>query len=139
MQVFIVGTAIETARALDSRRLNKQIIECYQILAALDGAKGWEAHPAVQQYRNHVQWLKNYTYCLESYRKGKLNAAEVNSWNATLTRPDWHTQEYYDQMKRRLYTKDPEHYRQWAGLGASDVNWYFVDKQWVKYVNGKRI
>lgn len=29
MQVFITGTAIETARTLDKRRLNKQIIECY--------------------------------------------------------------------------------------------------------------
>lgn len=139
MQVFIVGTAIETARALDPRRLNKQVIECYQILSALDGAKGWKAHPAVQQYKNHQQWLKNYTYCLESYRKGKLNAAEINSWNATLTRPSWHTPEYFDQMKRRLYTKDPDYYRQWEHLGKSEVNWYYVDGEWKHYKNGKII
>lgn len=53
--------------------------------------------------------------------------------------PHWHTQAYYDQMKRRLYTKDPEHYKQWADLGKSDENWYRVDGEWRKYVNGKRI
>ena len=139
MQVFIVGTAIESARALDKRRLNRQIVECYQILDAISGAKGWAKHPAVLQYKNHQQWLKNYVFCLEAYRKGKLNAAEANSWNATLTRPSWHTQEYYDQMKRRLYTKDPEHYKQWGHLGKSEVNWYYVDGDWRTYKNGKRL
>jgi hypothetical protein len=42
-------------------------------------------------------------------------------------------------MKRRLYTKNPEHYAQWAHLGKSEENWYFVDGVWRKYVNGKRI
>lgn len=37
MQIFIVGSILETAKALDKRRLNKQIIECKQILAAIDG------------------------------------------------------------------------------------------------------
>ena len=139
MQVFIIGTAIETARALSKRHINNQINEAKIILDALDGGKGWAKHPAVLQYKNHQQWLKNYVFCLEAYRKGKLNAAEVNSWNATLTRPSWHTQEYYGQMKRRLYTKDPEHYKQWAGLGASDENWYYVNNEWRTYKNGKRI
>ena len=34
MQVFIIGTPLETARVLDNKRLNKQIIECGQILDA---------------------------------------------------------------------------------------------------------
>ena len=37
MQIFIVGSPIETADTLDKRRLNKQIIECRQILAAING------------------------------------------------------------------------------------------------------
>jgi hypothetical protein len=65
MQVFIIGTPLETAMALDRKRLNK--------------------------------------------------------------------------MKRRLYSKDNEHYKQWAYLGESEVNWYFVDGEWRKYINGKRI
>lgn len=54
-------------------------------------------------------------------------------------RPHWHTDEYFNQMKRRLFTKNPKHYKQWADLGFSDENWYFVDGEWRKYVNGKRI
>ena len=37
MQVFIIGTPFETAKSLDKKRLNKQIIECKQILKAIDG------------------------------------------------------------------------------------------------------
>lgn len=58
---------------------------------------------------------------------------------ANKTRPPFHTQEYFDQMKRRLYTKDPVHYAQWASLGTSEDNWYFVDGEWRIYNNGKRV
>jgi hypothetical protein len=37
MQVFIIGTPLETAKVLDNKRLNKQIIECGQILDAING------------------------------------------------------------------------------------------------------
>lgn len=39
MQVFIVGSPIETAMALDKKRLNKQIIETRQIIDAICGKK----------------------------------------------------------------------------------------------------
>lgn len=139
MQVFIIGTPLETAMALDSRRLNKQIIECRQILDALNGAKAWSNHPCVLQYRGYEWWLDNYKKCLEGYAMGDIVRAEVYSILAGAIRPDWHTYEYYDQMKARLYTKDPKHYKQWAELGESDCNRYFVDGEWLKYVNGKRI
>lgn len=149
MQVFIVGTPLETAMALDSRRLNKQIIECGQILDALNGAKAWSNHPCVLQYWKHQEWLKQYMYCLQNYADYKnpqcgsfhRDYAELYSANANFMRPIWHTQEYYDQMKRRLYTKDKEHYKQWAHLGESDVNWYWSHEkqEFIKYRNGKRI
>lgn len=37
MNVFIVGRPIETAMALDPKRLHKQVVECKQILSALKG------------------------------------------------------------------------------------------------------
>lgn len=37
MNVFIIGTPLETARALDKARLNKQIIECQQMLDEVIG------------------------------------------------------------------------------------------------------
>lgn len=140
MQVFIVGSPLETAMALDKRRLNKQIIECKQILDALNGAKAWSNHPCVLQYRGHEKWLMNYMACLIRYQAGKPTMANISSqWCKIHGTPPFHTQEYFDQMKRRLYTKDPIHYAQWAHLGESEDNWYFVDGEWRIYRNGKRI
>ena len=139
MQVFIVGSPLETAMALDPKRLRKQIIECGQILDALNGAKAWSNHPCVLQYRGYEKWLAAYSLCLESFvSKIDMYATIANAY-AGMYRPTWHTQEYFNQMKRRLYTKDPEHYAQWVDLGKSEENWYFVDGVWRKYVNGKRI
>lgn len=140
MQVFIVGTPLKTAMALDPKRLNRQIQETKVILAALNGAKAWSNHPCVLQYRDHIDWLEHYHDCLLFYQHGYHKLAEIESYYAEdCYKPSWHCDEYFTQMKRRLYTKDPEHYKQWADLGKSDCNWYFVDGEWRKYVNGKRI
>ena len=139
MQVFIIGSPIDTAEVLDKRRLNKQIIECRQILAAIDGtSKAWANHPCVLMYREHRSWLNNYLYCLELAMHGH-SAASFYSQRADKIRPPFHTSEYFDQMKRRLYTKDKGHYKQWSSLGESQVNWYYVLGNWRYYRNGKRI
>ena len=139
MQVFIIGTPLETAQALDQKRLHKQIIECRQVLDALNGAKAWSNHPCVLQYRGCEEWLEDYLMCLVAYKNEDIVQAFVAEQWCCVTKPKWHTQEYYDQMKRRLYTKDKEHYKQWSYLGESDENWYYVDGYWRKYVNGKRV
>lgn len=147
MQVFIVGSPLETAMALDPKRLRKQIIECGQILYALKGKSAWSNHPCVLQYRGYEEWLRSYKECLEEYQAGQSDDSPDGGFygmrdasrHCEAYKPPFHTEEYYDQMKRRLYTKDPEHYAQWADLGKSDCNWYFVDGSWRKYVNGKRI
>lgn len=146
MQVFIVGSPFETAMALDDARLRKQIIEIGQILDALNGARAWSNHPCVLQYRGHEEWLAIYSKCLELERLNRTSndtiitaiQAAASALAKRLT-PPFHTQEYFDQMKRRLFEKNEEHYKQWAHLGKSKENWYFVDGEWRKYVNGKRI
>lgn len=140
MNVFIIGTPLETAKKLDRRRLNKQIIECGQILKAIAGdTKAWANHPAVKMYKDHQEWLKLYMHCLNAYRLNNINAAEHLSNYSDTIRPQFHAQEYFDQMKRRLYTKDPVYYGEFANLGTSDVNWYCVDGKWRHYINGKLI
>ena len=139
MQVFIVGSPLETAMALSKRHLNNQINEAKIILDALNDEKAWSNHPCVLQYKANIGWLRAYKVCLNAYVNGHYSEASKASEYATRITPDWHTQEYYDQMKRRLYTKDPENYTQWADLGTSEENWYFVDGSWRKYVNGKRM
>lgn len=139
MQVFIVGSPLETAQILDKKRLNRQIQEAKVILDALNGAKAWNSHPCVLQYRESILWLRNYMKCLDCYQKGDKVSAELFSDACNFIRPPFHTEEYFEQMKRRLYTKDPVHYVQWAYLGESEDNWYFVDGQWRTYRNGKRV
>ena len=141
MNVFIIGSPLETAMVLDGRRLNKQIIECQQILDALDGKVAWKNHPCTLQYRGFERWLGNYMACLMRYRAGLLDRAKVSSDWCDKIRPHFHTQDFFDQMKRRLYTKNPEHYAQFADYGKSNENWYWspVEYKIIKYVNGKRV
>lgn len=140
MNVFIVGSPFETAMALDSRRLNKQIIECQQILDALNGKKAWSNHPCTLQYAGYERWLMNYMSCLLRYKCGEIERSATSSAWCELDRPPFHTEEFFDQMKRRLYTKDNSHYAQWADLGESQENWYWSPSEQtiIKYVNGKR-
>jgi hypothetical protein len=137
MQVFIIGSPLETAKSLDNLRLNKQIIECYQILDALNGAKAWSNHPVVLQYRGYEDWLKLYTKVLEEYRNGNYSVAETI--DSVIVPPPFHTEEFLNQMKRRLYTKNPQHYSQWYNFGMSFVNFYFIDGVMRKYIDGKQI
>lgn len=139
MQVFIVGSPLETAMALSKHHLNNQINEAKIILDALNGAKVWSNHPCVLQYREHKRWLYEYLQCLKEFAMGRVYTPQEYSRFADKYRPSFHTKEYFDQMKRRLYTKYPEHYAQWADLGTSEENWYFVDGVWRKYVNSKRV
>ena len=140
MQVFIVGTIEETAMALDRRRLNKQIIECQQILDAIDGTgKGWFNHPVVKMYTPYRKWLMIYMWYLQEYAKENADLLMMMHFNKFCkdNKPPFHTEEFFQQMKRRLYTKNNEHYKQWKDLGESEVNWYFVDGEWKYYKKGK--
>ena len=141
MQVFVVGSPLETAMALDKARLRKQIIECHQILAAIHGeGKGWFHHPVVLMYSepNSVRWLQTYADILEGYLDGSTELIEADR-EARLITPKFHTTKFLNQMKRRLYTKNPEHYKQWADLGTSEDNYYWspTRRAWLMYRNGK--
>ena len=134
MQVFIIGSPYETAKVLDKKRLNKQIIECRQILKAILGeSKAWANHPCTIQYRDNVNWLIAYTHCLESFFNNDIHKARIWNLYAMDNKPIFHTQEYFDNMKKRLYTKNHEHYKQWENLGESYENWYWVDNKWKIY------
>ena len=136
MQVFIPQTSpIGVARTLDPKRLRKQIIECSQILQAIETKAGsWRNHPVVKMYRDHTDWLRKYQSCLKYWLNGKRWKAIIASYEADRIRPDFITRQLCDQHKRRLFTKDPEFYKAFAYLGPSPENWYVVDGQIVKYL-----
>lgn len=153
MQVFCpYSSPLRCAEALwaDQLRYNKQIVECRQIIAAIDGAKAWRSHPVCLMYKEHKEWLKYYAFYFIAYKE-QMNT--TSNWqrfrlsdilsrlnrNANKIRPPFLTDEFCDQHKRRLYTKSPDLYPQFAEYGKSDENWYFLNGQIVKYVNGKRV
>jgi hypothetical protein len=67
--------------------------------------------------------------------------AKKMSDKANDIKPNFHIEEYFNQMKRRLYTKNNQYYSQWSDLGESDCNLYWSDDEdkFIKYVDGKRI
>lgn len=142
MQVFVpYPSPIDVAKCLDKSRLRKQIIECDQILAAINGeSEAWKNHPVVKMYLHNSTWLKFYRDCLYYFKEGDFDWAQgVSDYADELYRPSFLTDDFCDQHKRRLFTKAPELYPQFAEYGTSEENWYFVDGEIVKYVNGKRI
>lgn len=141
MQVFVpYPSPIDVAKCLDRKRLRKQVIECDQILAAIDGtSQAWKNHPVVKMYGHYYSWLHCYWLCLSYYWDGNIVMAEYWNLCANGCTPPFLTFDFCDQHKRRLFTKAPELYPQFWPYGKSDENWYFVDGEIVKYVNGKRI
>lgn len=142
MQVFIIGKALDTFEVLDKRRLNKQKIECKQIMNAIDGiSSAWKNHPIVKSYIPYRKWLGVYYWLIEEYTSSNSDLLMMLHYNKWLweNRPIFHTEEYFNQMKRRLYTKDNKLYSLYSELGESDINWYYVDNEWLYYKNGKRV
>ena len=143
MQVFVVGSPLETAMALSRKHLRNQINEAHVILAAIHGeGKGWIHHPVVLMYSepNSVRWLSMYADILEGYLAGYTGLPEADN-EAKLITPAFHTPEFIRQMKSRLYSKDKEEYERYAEYGESDCNWYWspTQQRWLVYRDGKLI
>jgi len=67
MQTFLPYPSYsQTAMCLDNKRLIKQILEAVQIFNVIKNplAKGWQKHPAVNQWRNHPGQLMSYAVCM---------------------------------------------------------------------------
>lgn len=144
MQVFIVDSPYRTASFLDSKRLNKQIVECRQILDAIEGRKkGWANHPVTKMYRNHVAWLALYMQCLQAFKDENFIRARQYSNEADNLRPAFHCNLYYNNMRSRLYTKDPiwYSYNSFMTHGKSEINMYWntESQSWMYYRNGKKL
>lgn len=127
MQTFMThDNYVDTAKALDNKRLGKQRVEAYQILKALRGdyndTGAWVNHPATVMWRGHEADLALYglTISIEFYERGfdGWNMCEIfNDLNAQLTRakagkyPWWVNNEllHYTHQSN-LVRKDADYY-----------------------------
>ena len=148
MQVFVpFKEPLKTAQCLDNKRLNKQIIECNQLIKTIRGfSKAWMNHPVTRMYQHKdlFRYMNYYVCCLHNFKNGFMKDAKIyndmamnvlnemkESGNEILT------DEFCDQHKRRLYAKNPDHYKQFEPYGATTENWYFVDGQLLVYETDK--
>ena len=131
----------QCAKELDSKRLNKQILECYQILKVLssdDPKAAWRNHPAVLMWRGHEFALWNYVQAMiieadsrniktDKNLSNLLELRKLKGKNWGLRNPSWMQDE--DIMnyvttthKANLFIKDQVLYPQYRTAVTSEYN-----------------
>lgn len=119
MQTFLVSKSFQrSAQALDSKRLNKQVIEVAQILNAMYKENtGWRNHPITKMWRNYHVALAEYGMTME---KERLNRG-MNPHKSTIVikrylkgkkyYPSWiNSRKLHLSHKSNLLRKDKEYY-----------------------------
>lgn len=130
MQTFLPSSDFSIcARTLDSKRLNKQILEGYQILNVLSGNSptgGWRNHPAVLMWKGSEWVLNEYVYAMIKEAKSRNIKVDKNQENLKLLKrkfsknwgkniPKWFNDEnklmrITTTHKANLFRKDPLYY-----------------------------
>jgi len=123
-----------TAKVLDPRRLNKQVLECDWILHAGPDSRV-RNHPIYKMYKDNLEFVEYYRKCMSSFRSKWYGDANAYSDKALSILPDFlrNADWYFDNFKKRLYTKDPEFYKQFESYGTSEHNYYYVNGEWLEY------
>ncbi len=138
MNVFIpYPDTFETAKCLDSKRLQKQILEVTQMVSAIEGlSKAYRLHPCTLMYENYVQWLEWYRDTLWVYK----NACGLYPSNEPERPPFIGDENLHRAHRARLYQKNPIHYAEFeSDKNYTDKNWYIVDGYLLKYKDGKLV
>lgn len=128
-----------SAKFLDNKRLNKQILECDQIFRALEkqasgftGRIGWISHPAVRMWKNNTMGLKAYRdICLQEWLiRGKNStrehyfAKEALSKVWELNKPHWiGNEDFHASHRSNLLRKDPIWYGQFGWTEPSTMEY----------------
>lgn len=125
MQTFLpYPNFARSAKCLDNRRLNKQRVECKQILNALQrDSGGWINHPAVRMWREYEQSLIDYALavCDECDKRGIRDNVNIRNWFERQRRyfyvdtfdrdPHWlGNRAFHRSHQSNLRRKDPEQY-----------------------------
>lgn len=120
MQTFLPYADFrKSAACLDNKRLNKQIIECKQILMCLTGkSQAWKNHPAVLMWNGYAKCLADYglALCQEFNNRFKHQHGYSTIFiDTSFHAPPWLGYEPYHSMHRAvLLDKDPEWYGQFG-------------------------
>ena len=142
MQTFLPYPAMrDSLDALDNKRLNKQILETYQILNVLSGqtkSNAWRNHPAVLMWEGAENELWRYGMIaikLADMRgiKTENNLANMRALSKKAAiywgddEPAWRknptvVKRVTTTHKANLYRKDPEYYAEYASAVNDEYN-----------------
>jgi hypothetical protein len=129
MQTFLpYPSFVESAKALDYRRLGKQRLEAFQILKALrDPFYGWQNHPATRQWRTYDNALSNYYSIIvkEWISRGYKNTMVIPDIIET-PMPSWFgNDKYHSSHRANLLRKDPIWYGQFGWTDNPSTPYYW--------------
>lgn len=127
MQTFVpFPDLVMSAQALDSKRLNKQLLEGRQIYGILTSGKrtgAWVNHPAVKMWRNYDNGLYAYLEAVKDEcvlrgiqtQKNWEAITELHEWNwnrgsNTVMPTWWNDERVHESHRNNLYVKDSEYY-----------------------------
>lgn len=161
MQTFLPSSDYEySAQSLDNKRLNKQVLEGYQIMKILSGASesgAWRNHPAVlmwkgaerslMDYIDHMVYEANWRGIKTDKNVANLRTLKRNfSHNWGDAEPVWmkpqHMQRVITTHKANLYRKDPIIYASYATAKDSEFNKPCCDRclyYWATHVERKQM
>lgn len=141
MQTFLpYPDFYETARVLDNKRLNKQKVECLQILQTLhnpDPHIGWKNHPAVKQWVGYTNALSVYGLiitreCLNRGFKDTCYYKIKGFYNNLLPNenPPWlGREELHSSHRAALLFKNYEWYKQFNWIEIPIIKYWWPTKE----------
>lgn len=131
MQTFVpFEDFVASASVLDSKRLNKQLLEGRQIYGILSSGKrsgAWVNHPAVKMWRCYDNGLYAYLGAIKDEcvsrgiqtEKNWTAIEEMHEWNwnrgsNTVMPPWWGDNRVHESHRNNLYVKDSIYYAQFV-------------------------
>ena len=137
---------------MDSKRLFNQLNECKVISKAIDGAKAWSFHPAVDMWRGHKPALCRYTYIVAHTLQERsllyddsIMMNMINIGNEPGRWPSWFLcDDFFNAHRSNLIRKNERHYCNfWPNVIPSDVYIWpkLDDNRWIlrrKQVGAKK-
>lgn len=124
MQTFLpYSNFVDSAAALDYRRLGKQRVECMQLLKAIKNGGAWSNHPAAKMWKGYEEALETYMYvCIQEWiKRGYKNTMTANTYlNCKL--PPWlGNPAFHASHRSNLLRKDVIHYSKFGWIESNNL------------------
>ena len=154
MQTFLPYPDFKTSlESLDDKRLGKQRVETYQLIAGLEGrltkkgkpyTKGRVNHPISQMFRDNIPALKQYlNVSIDVWvARGKNNTMEKEIIDEEVVMPSWFgNEELHRSHRANLLRKNADYYGAygWTDDSTLPYRWYDMNrKQWYEQHAGTK-